>query len=124
MSTDATDGYSVSAWSTPLASTKGALIEEASITGSSTLPLDAFGTTAALSALGDGGALSAPHLKTRWVGFETSSPGQVVASSPHPTGTTGRASDVLTLTNGIGVDGAQPPGYYTSTVTYVVTPNY
>ena len=124
IATDATDGYSVSAWATPLSSTQGAVFSAASLTGSLTLSPDAFGARAALSASGDGATLSAAYLTTRWVGYETSSPGKVVASSAHETGTTGRAYDVLTLTDGTKVDGAQAPGLYGATITYVVTPNY
>ena len=124
VATDATDGYSVSAWATPLSSTQGAVFSAASLTGSLTLSPDAFGARAALSASGDGATLSAAYLTTRWVGYETSSPGKVVASSAHETGTTGRAYDVLTLTDGTKVDGAQAPGLYGATITYVVTPNY
>ena len=118
--TNAAGGYRVQSKSSSLTTLGGSTLSQASTSGTSSRPVNAFYSSAVLSASGSSGAaLCTPYGSgTPYVGYSTSSP----ASIWNATSGTGVGLDTVTLTNAVQVSTTQPAGIYTGTISYLVEP--
>jgi len=96
----------------------GGSLPDATPTGTTTLPTDAFYAGATLAAAaGSGAALCAPYSTKPYVGYQRTAKSLWAA-----TASTGSGADRATVTNGVKVGAMQPAGTYTAAIAYTVDP--
>jgi hypothetical protein len=126
VSTNAKGGYSLSGCVTAnFSNGAGSTIGEASNTAAAPLSptATAFGAQAAKTSTN--GTLQAPWLSANgldYLGYAATCGaglGQTIFSNPGPT-----SSDVITLTNSVGISATQANGTYTGSIAYQVSPSY
>lgn len=112
-------GYRVRVQSSPFTRAGGGgSLPQATPTGTSTQPTNAFYAGATLSAAsGSGAALCAPYSTKPYVGYRSTARSLWTATAG-----TGPGSDTVTITEGIKVSATQPAGTYTATIAYTVDP--
>ena len=124
-STNAYNGYIVNARSTGTLATTSATIADFGSPNSSPATWSGygFGYTTNDNSLTGGTADRFTNGGPKYAGFTTSSPGDPVADHPGPI-TTAIANEQFTISYRVSVSDTQRPGTYTTTVLYIVVPEY
>jgi secreted PhoX family phosphatase len=115
VNTNAATGYTLAIQATPL--TNGTTtLSQMTTSGAGSLAVDQFAARATAAGCA---TLASPYTSSKYVGYNTSTNASVASCATPTSGT-----DTVAMTNWIQVDSSAPAGTYTSTITYVVTPNY
>jgi hypothetical protein len=115
VNTNAATGYTLAIQATPF--TNGTItLSQMTTSGAGSLVVDQFAAQASVTGCA---TLASPYTSSKYVGYNTSSQASVATC-----GTPTSGADTVALTNWIQIDSSAAAGTYTSTISYIVTPNY